>query len=348
MTVRIARLHGQSDLRIETLPETEPGADEVLVAVGAGGICGSDLHYWQDGGFGPIRVREPIILGHEAAGTVIAAGTGVTALSVGDIVALNPSHPCGTCKFCLQSAQQHCLSMRFKGSAMLFPHEQGMFRDRIVMQAEQCLRADAGVPIAEVALAEPLAVCLRALRRAHAFSGGLAGKRVLITGAGPIGALCTLLVARAGAAEIVVTDLQDATLAVAASVGATRTVNVTKDDLVPWSQDKGVFDLAFECSAAAPALRSAISTVLPMGTIVQVGVTGDLPVPLNLIVGKEIALVGTHRFHDEFAEAVSLINGQSLPLGRIVTHTFPLDRIQDAMETAADRSRSVKVQVTFG
>lgn len=137
MKLRIARLHGQSDLRIETLPEPELGVDEVLVAIGAGGVCGSDLHYWQEGGFGPIRVREPIILGHEAAGTVLAAGLGVTALSAGDVVALNPSHPCGICKFCTQSAQQHCLSMRFKGSALRFPHEQGMFRDRIVMQAMQ-------------------------------------------------------------------------------------------------------------------------------------------------------------------------------------------------------------------
>ena len=348
MNLRIARLHGQCDLRIEAMPEPDHGADEVLVALGAGGICGSDLHYWQDGGFGPIRVREPIILGHEAAGTVLSAGANVTALSVGDVVALNPSHPCGTCKFCLQSAPQHCLSMRFNGSALRFPHEQGMFRDRIVMQAAQCHKIAPGVPMSRAALAEPLAVCLRAFHRARAFIGDLGGKRVLITGAGPIGAVCTMLAARAGAGEVVVTDLQDATLAVAASVGATRTVNVTTGDLAPWSEDKGAFDLVFECSAAAPALRSAIATVRPMGTIIQVGVAGDLPVPINLIVGKEIALVGTHRFHDEFAEAVSLINGQSLPLGRIVTHAFPLDRIQEAMETAADRSRSVKVQVTFG
>jgi L-idonate 5-dehydrogenase len=347
MTLRIARLHGQSDLRVETLPEPEPGAGEVIVAVGAGGICGSDLHYWQDGGFGPIRVREPIILGHEVAGTVLEAGPGVTGLSVGDVVALNPSHPCGICKFCLLGNPQHCLSMRFKGSALRFPHEQGMFRDRIVMQAAQCHKIAPVVPMAEAALAEPLAVCLRAVHRANAFGGGLAGKRVLITGAGPIGALCTMLAVRAGAAETVVTDLQDATLAVAALVGATHTVNVTKDDLAPWSEDKGAFDLAFECSAAAPALRSAIATVRPLGTIIQVGVSGDLPLPINLIVGKEIALVGTHRFHDEFAEAVALINGQSLPLGRIVTHAFPLDRVQEAMETAADRSRSVKVQLTF-
>jgi len=199
----------------------------------------------------------------------------------------------------------------------------------------------------EAALAEPLAVCLRALHRAKAFSGSLAGKRVLVTGAGPIGALCAMLAARSMAAEVVVTDLQDATLAVAASVGATSTVNVNKHDLAPWSEDKGQFDLVLECSAAAPALRSAIATVRPMGTIIQVGVAGDLPVPFNLIVGKEIALVGTHRFHDEFAEAVALINARTLPLGRIVTHAFPLDRMQEAMETAADRSRSVKVQLTF-
>lgn len=348
MTLRICRLYGQADLRVETLPEAAPGAGEVLVAVGAGGICGSDLHYWQDGGFGPIRVQEPIILGHEAAGTVIALGQGVTALALGDRVALNPSHPCGTCTFCAQGQFQHCLTMRFKGSALRMPHEQGMFRDRIVMGAGQCHKIADGVPMAEAALAEPLAVCLRAMGRAGQMAGALAGKRVLITGAGPIGALCTALAARAGAAEVVVTDLQDATLAVAALVGATATVNVTTGDLSAWADDKGQFDLAFECAGAAPALRSAIASVRPLGTIVQVGVAGDIPVPLNLVVGKEIAVVGTHRFHHEFGQAVALINDRSLPLGKIVTHSFPVEQAQEAMQTAADRSKSVKVQITFG
>jgi len=349
METRVCRLHGKNDLRVETIPLIGPAAGEVLVAVGAGGICGSDLHYFLDGGFGPIRVQEPIILGHEAAGTVVELGSGVTGLAVGDRVSLNPSHPCGQCKYCAQGDFQHCLAMRFKGSALRFPHEQGMFRDRLVIGAGQCHRVGANVPMGEAALAEPLAVCLRALGHAMA-ADNLAGKRVLVTGAGPIGALCVALARHAGASEVVVTDLQNATLAVARQMGATHTVNVLNDPagLEPWMAGKGAFDIVFECSAAAPAILSAIATVRPMGTIVQIGVTGNIPVPLNMLVGKEVKLVGTHRFHHEFAQAVAMINTQALPLGPMISHSFPLAQAQLAFETATDRGRSVKVQILFG
>ena len=349
METRICRLHGKHDLRVETIPLVGPAPGEVLVAVGAGGICGSDLHYWQDGGFGPIRVQEPIILGHEAAGTVVELGAGVIGLGLGDRVALNPSQPCGTCAYCREGHRQHCLSMRFKGSALRFPHEQGMFRDRIAIGAAQCHVIGAGVTMAAAACAEPLAVCLRALGRAKERIGAFDGKRVLVTGAGPIGALCAALAAQDGAAEVVVTDLQDATLDVARKMGATATVNVrsSPEELEPWLADKGRIDLTFECSAAAPALRQAIAATRPMGTIIQVGVTGDTPIPLNLLVGKEIGLIGTHRFDHEFAAAVAMINANTLPVDEMVTHTFPLEEAVEAMAAAADRARSVKVQIAF-
>lgn len=349
METRVCRLHGQNDLRVESIALIGPAAGEVLVALGAGGICGSDLHYWQDGGFGPIRVQEPIILGHEAAGTVVELGEGVTGLRVGDRVALNPSHPCGTCAFCLEGNPQHCLTMRFKGSALRFPHEQGMFRDHIAIGAKQCHVIAPGISMAAAACAEPLAVCLRALGRAEGRIGTLRGKRVLVTGAGPIGALCAALAAQNGAAEVVVTDLQDATLAVARKMGATTTINVRTDAgaLDPWLADKGKFDLTFECSAAAPAIRQAIAATRPMGTIIQVGVTGDTPIPLNMLVGKEIGLIGTHRFDCEFAAAVKLINNGTLALDAMVTHSFPLEKAEEAMAAAADRSQSVKVQIVF-
>jgi L-idonate 5-dehydrogenase len=349
METRVCRLHGQNDLRVETIPLVGPAPGEVLIALGAGGICGSDLHYWQDGGFGPIRVREPIILGHEAAGTVVELGDGVTGLRVGDRVALNPSHPCGTCAYCVDGHPQHCLTMRFKGSALRFPHEQGMFRDHLAIGAAQCHVVAPGVSMSAAACAEPLAVCLRAVGRAEERAGSLRGKRVLVTGAGPIGALCTALAKLHGAEAVVVTDLQDATLAVARQMGATATVNVRTDAgaLDPWLADKGRFDVTFECSAAAPAIRQAIAATRPMGTIIQVGVTGDTPIPLNLLVGKEIGLIGTHRFDREFAAAVSLINAGALPMDAMVTHRFPLDHAAEAMAAAADRSRSVKIQITF-
>lgn len=349
MTIRIARLHGQNDLRVETVEEPVVGKGEVMVAIGAGGICGSDMHYFTDGGIGTIRVREPIIIGHEAAGTIIALGSGVTGLDIGDRVAINPSHPCLDCKFCKASDHQHCLNMRFKGSAMFLPHEQGFFRDRLTIGAAQCYRVNDDVPMAEAALAEPLAVCRRALTRAIEIGGPLDGKRVLVTGAGPIGALCTALARHFGAAEIVVTDLQDRALAVAEQVGATRTINTRThpEGLQQYETDKGQFDLCFECSAAAPALRSAIACTRPFGTIVQVGVMGDTAVPFNMLVSKEINLIGTHRFDSEFGEAVALINSRALTLAPIVTHSLPVDQATQAMAVALDRSQAVKVQLTF-
>ena len=187
---RQARLYGRRDLKVEVGQVTEPGLGEVRLKMAVGGICGSDLHYYQEGGFGPVQVREPIILGHEASGHVEALGEGVSGLALGQLVAVNPSRPCGNCRFCRENLPIHCLDMQFMGSAMRLPHAQGMFRDRLVVPAPQCVPVADGVTAAEVACTEPLAVCLHAISRA----GDLAGKKVLVTGAGPIGALVAMFV----------------------------------------------------------------------------------------------------------------------------------------------------------
>lgn len=235
--------------------------------------------------------------------------------------------------------------MRFFGSALRFPHEQGGFRDLLVAQAFQCEKIEPEITLAEAAVAEPLAVCLHARNRA----GDIAGKRVLVTGAGPIGALVTAACAHAGASEIVVTDLQDVPLSVARQMGATHTVNVRMDAemLGPYTAEKGAFDLAFECSAAAPALKTAIEAVRPQGTIVQLGVTGDLPLPVNVLVGKEINLIGSHRFDAEFAEAVRLINSRAIDVRPLISASYPLEEALTAFEHAGDRRRAVKVQLSF-
>ncbi|MBC7739424.1 MAG: alcohol dehydrogenase catalytic domain-containing protein, partial [Candidatus Saccharibacteria bacterium] len=181
-------LHAALDLRIEDQVVEQPRAGQVQVRVAAGGICGSDLHYYSHGGIGTtIRVREPLVLGHEVSGHVAALGAGVMGLSVGQLVAVSPSRPCYACKYCHQAQYNHCLNMRFYGSAMPFPHSQGAFRQVLVADAAQCGPAD-GLSAGEAAMAEPLAVCLHAVNRV----GPLLGKSVLVTGCGPIGVLCIL------------------------------------------------------------------------------------------------------------------------------------------------------------
>ncbi|MBB3137943.1 L-idonate 5-dehydrogenase [Rhizobium pisi] len=344
MQTRLARLYQKGDLRVEADTVPAPGPGEVLLKMAAAGICGSDLHYYQDGGFGPIRVREPIIPGHEASGIVSQAGEGVD-LKPGTLVAVNPSQPCGACEYCRKGLPIHCLDMRFMGSAMRLPHEQGMFREWLVVPAKQCFEAGAATTAAEAACSEPLAVCLHAASRA----GDIEGNRVLVTGAGPIGCLMVAVARHRGAAEIVVTDLADATLERAKAMGAGRTVNVSRDAaaLSEFEAGKGYFDLVFECSAADPAIRSAIAAIRPRGTIVQVGVTGEIPVPLNAIVGKELHIHGTQRFHEEFATAVALIASREIDVRPIISHSLPLEDADAAFKLAGDRTTACKVQLTF-
>ena len=177
----------------------------------------------------------------------------------------------------------------------------------------------------------------------------MAGRRVLVTGAGPIGALVVAAARHAGAEEIVVSDLMDAALDRAVAMGATRTVNVSSDAtaLAAFEQDKGYFDVVFECSAAAPAIRSAIAAAKPRGLIVQVGVTGDVSVPLNALVGKELQWIGSQRFDVEFGKAVELIGRREIDVRPIISHKFPITQAVAAFEQAGDRSAACKVQLTF-
>lgn len=348
MRTRVARLYGARDLRVEEQPVSPPGPGEVLLAMAAGGICGSDLHYYQDGGFGPVRVREPIICGHEGAGRVVAVGEGVD-MAPGTLVAVNPSQPCGACEYCLKGMPVHCLDMHFIGSAMRLPHEQGMFRDLFVVPAGQVHAFPETTTEAEAACAEPLAVCLHAVGQALGLLGDLAGLRVMISGAGPIGLLVLAAARHAGATGIIVTDLTDAALARARDMGAGQTINVATDAdaLLPLQKDKGQIDLIFDCSAAGPALRTAFAAIRPRGTIIQVGVTGDIAIPLNALVGKEITWRGSQRFHAEFAQAVDLIGARSIDLRPIISHSLPLERAREAFDLASDRSLACKVQLTF-
>lgn len=338
-------IHAARDLRIEEREAASAGPGQVEVAIEAGGICGSDLHYYQDGGFGAVRVREPMILGHEVAGRIVALGQGVTGLEAGDRVAVSPSRPCNHCVYCLRGMQNQCLDMRFYGSAMPMPHIQGAFRQRLVAEAWQCHKVAPGITIEEAAFAEPLSVTLHAVARA----GSLLGKRVLVTGCGPIGVL-TIMSARAhGAAEIVATDLADTVLAIARKVGADRTINVASDApaLEALSANKGHFDVQFEASGSAQAVRSGLDVLHPRGLLVQVGIGGDVPVPLSLVVAKEIELRGSFRFHEEFALAVSLINRRAIDPRPLLTGVFPLDEAVKAFDLAGDRSRAMKVQLAF-
>lgn len=342
--VRALVIHKANDLRLEEAAVTSPGPGEVLVRLATGGICGSDLHYYNHGGFGPVRLKEPMILGHEVSGHIAELGNDVEGFSVGDLVAISPSRPCGTCQYCQAGLRNHCENMRFYGSAMPFPHIQGAFREMLVADSSQCINAD-GLSTGEAAMAEPLSVCLHAKRRA----GEMMGKRVLVTGAGPIGTLAVLTARSAGAAEIVVTDLVDSALAFASKVGADSVLNVANDPdaLRSHQSGKGYFDVLFECSGAAPALAAGIAAMRPRGIVMQLGLGGDMSIPMQALTAKELDLRGSFRFHEEFEMAVRLMQRGSIDVSPLISHTVSLEDAVKGFELANDRNQAMKTQIQF-
>lgn len=344
--VRAAVIHAPRDLRVERRALSPVGPGQVAVKITNGGICGSDLHYYLHGGFGTVRLKEPMVLGHELAGTVSEIGAGVSGLAAGQKVAVNPSLPCGHCRYCLAGLPQQCLDMRFYGSAMRTPHVQGGFAERIVCMAAQAVPIPDHVSLEQAAFAEPLAVCLHAVSRA----GSLLGKRILVTGSGPIGLLLVIAARRAGAGEIIVTDIREAPLAKARAIGADHAFNlsVDPDALAPYAANKGEFDVAFEASGSPAAILAALPVLRPQGVLVQVGQGGEVALPISGLVGKEIEMRGSFRFHPEFATAVRFISEGLVDVTPLLSAILPLERAVEAFDLAADKDRSIKVQLSFG
>lgn len=339
--------HAANDIRIEDCQAQDPTDSEVQIQIERGGICGSDLHYVQHGGFGSVRLREPMILGHEVAGKIIKVGDNTAPFEIGQRVAVSPSVPCTNCEYCLQGIPNHCHEMLFYGSAMRFPHVQGAFRDVITVHKTQCANAQS-LSSAEAAMAEPLAVTIHAARQA----GNLVGKRVLVTGCGPIGLLCILVAQNAGAKEIVATDITDFPLQTAKLIGADVVVNVgnsdSKSPLENWHAGKGYFDVQFECTGVAAALAQSIPTLKPRGIIVQLGLGGNMDLPVQQMTAKELQLRGSFRFHEEFFTGIEWMQRKRIDVKQLITHSMPMAQADAAFKLAADRSQALKVQLEFG
>ena len=337
-------IHAAKDLRLEQSDPVKHESDELVVDIATGGVCGSDLHYYNHGGFGPVKLKEPMILGHEVAGTVLETGSQVHGFTAGDLVAISPSRPCYQCNYCHEGKHNHCMNMRFYGSAMPWPHIQGAFRQQLTVKASQCVKANQ-LSAAEAALAEPFAVTLHATKRA----GDLLGKKVLITGCGPIGVLSIIAARHSGASEIVATDIADNALAIASLCGADKTINVMENPtaLEAYATDKGYFDVMYECSGNVSAVTTGIAALSPRSVLMQLGLGGDMSLPMMQLTAKEIDLRGSFRFHTEFNTAVELMSKGLVNVKPLITHTVKLDDAERAFQVANDRSIAMKVQIEF-
>ena len=332
-------LHGALDLRLTVREPRALGPHDVRLRLGAGGICGSDLHYYQHGRVGAFVIREPLVPGHEASGVVDAVGAEVTRVKAGEKVAIDPSHPCGQCDYCRGGRMNLCRKMFFLGSASIFPHAQGLFASAFVMPERQLTSIhEPDVSLGEIACAEPLSVGLHAVQRA----GPLLGKRVLVTGGGTIGCMCAIAARLAGAAEVVVADVAERPLTVARSIGADAAVRSDIDAATLADR----FDVAIEAAGAAPALMTCLAGVRRGGRIVQVGtLPAELAFPANSLMARELDYVGAFRANGEFDLAVQAIRTRRADVRPLISAQLPLSRAKQAFELALDRSRSTKVQL---
>ncbi len=360
--------YAAGDVRVEPVRVRPPLAEEAMVEVLYGGICGSDLHYWQHGAAGQSILSEPMLLGHEIVGRVVLAAADGSGPPAGTPVVVHPGRPHGardgdngtgvrdsgtgvrdSGTGVGDSTERYPTDRpnlspagTYLGSAARRPHTQGAFVRYLPLATTMLRSISPDVPLQLAALVEPASVAWRAVTRA----GDVRGRRVLVVGAGPIGALVVAVAVRLGAAEVVAVDLHPEPLVRARGLGASRTELATDGHRVA-----GVdADITVESSGTASGLATAIAGTTRGGRVVMLGLLppGDAPVPVATAIARELELVGSFRFNDEIDAVVAALEDGSLNLAGVVTHTFAVEDALAALELARDPARSGKVLLTFG
>lgn len=327
-----AVLYGIRDIRIEDRPEPHPEPGQVVVEIGAVGICGSDVHYYEHGRIGDFVVEQPMIIGHEAAGTVVEVGEGVDASRIGQLVALEPGVPDFTCEQCRNGRYNLCPNVRFFAT----PPIDGAIIRRVAVPASFAHPAPEGLDAEQAAMAEPVSVGVWACRKADV----TVGDRVLVTGAGPIGLFAAQVARGHGAARVALTDTNAYRLGVADKLGF-ATYDATQP--VP-----GEYDVLFECSGAAAALTTGLRRLARAGRAVLIGMGSDtVAVEVPVVQNRELTLTGTFRYANTYPAALQLIASGQVNVSPVITHRFSIERTDDALTLARRDPRSLKAVVTL-
>lgn len=330
------KILGPQDMVVQDLPVPEPGPDEVRVRIHYVGICGSDLNYYFRGANGPNTVREPFSFGHEMSGVVDADPSGTYA--PGTPITIAPASP-GRPVAGLEDKSYLWPGSHYMGSAANLPHDQGGASEYVLIKRYMVRALPESVSLEHGALAEPLAVALHAL----AVAGGVEGRDVLVSGAGPIGLLVAGAAKILGARSVTSSDMLAVPLERARRIGADRTIQLGQES----PEDSG-YDIVFECSGSPRAVEPAIRAARRTGTVCQVGTLPDEEISVNIahLETKEIRYVGSFRYDAEIDDAVTMI-AQHPRITTAVTHTFPADQAAEAFKVARDSTQSGKVLVSM-
>ncbi|MHC8299832.1 2,3-butanediol dehydrogenase [Pseudomonas sp. ZS1P83] len=343
--MKALRWHAARDLRLSDLELQRPGTGEVELRVAYCGICGSDLHEYQDGPHSipqaephPLSgCRAPLTLGHEFCGVVSALGAGVVDLKVGDRVAVEPEYRCGECRYCGEGRYNLCESMGFIGLM-----GDGGFAERARVPAYMLHRLPETVSFRQAAVLEPAAVALHALRR----SSLAPGQRCVVFGLGPIGLLLVMLARLRGVDDITAVDLSPERLALAGEFGATQVLDARDGDVAARLREDGAMDCAFEAAGSQASLDAALASLRKGGELVLVSLMGEVRLDAFDLVNRELRLLGSVGYRDVYPELIALIADGHLDLARAVTRSVSLEQaVEQGFEALLRDKSQIKILV---
>lgn len=343
--MKVAEMLGIGKIGFSERPVPSPKPGEVLVKVEKVGICGSDLHYYEQGRIGDYVVKPPFILGHEAGGKVVALGSGVTTLKIGDTVALEPGKTCGTCEFCASGRYHLCPDVIFFAT----PPVDGVFGEYVAHPESLCFKVPDNLDSLDAALIEPLAVGFHAAGQ----GGAVVGQKAVIFGTGCIGLMSLLALKARGLSGITVVDVMPLRLKKAMELGAAHVINAAEEDYLKEADKitngKG-FDLAIETSGVEISARNAIYSVKKGSVIVLVGygASGEMNLPISLAMDKEITFKTVFRYHHIYPMAIDAVASGNIRPRDVVTNYFDFKDLQEAMDRSVkDKANIVKSVVSL-
>ncbi|EDO60546.1 putative chlorophyll synthesis pathway protein BchC [[Clostridium] leptum DSM 753] len=336
-TMKTAVMTGLKELEWEQRPIPVPSKGEVLVRVEHVGICGSDLHYYEQGAIGDFKVSFPFVLGHEAAGTVVEIGEGVTDLAVGDRVAMEPGKTCGQCIYCKTGRYNLCPDVEFFAT----PPIDGVFCEYVAHPASLCFRLPENMDTIEGALIEPLAVGFHAANQ----GGARLGQKAVVMGAGCIGLMTLLALKAFGVTEVYVVDVMENRLAKAKELGAAGIINGKEQDaveeLMRATAGKGM-DLCIDTAGSQITMNQCIGAAAKGAAVVFVGYSAQDQVSLDInnALNKELTFKTVFRYRNLYPLAIEAVS-QGLNVKGVVTDFFKFDDVRKAMDLSVSNKAEI-------
>ncbi|MEW6355111.1 MAG: NAD(P)-dependent alcohol dehydrogenase [Planctomycetota bacterium] len=326
--MKAAVLYSDRNIKIENRPDPKPGPKDVLIRVKAVGVCGSDVHYFWSGGLGAHKVEQPIILGHECAGEVVALGGDVTEFRVGQRVVMEPGIPCRVCEYCRGGRYNICRKMEFMGT----PPVDGAFCELVAWPIDFTFPVSDEIPFEEASLAEPLAVGVYAADMAEI----LAGQSAAVLGSSTIGLLTLQAALRAGIERSFISDMVPSRLDLAKKLGADFAINFKEQDvkrtILDNTNGRGV-DVVFEAAGHPLSFKQTVELVRPGGMIILIGICQEDVIPFDFGAArrKEVTIKSVRRYCHVYPRAMRMLENGRFDVKSLITHEFPLDRVAEAL-----------------